>query len=154
MHHVEFVDTSVLLNLCAVPGKCQQRAEVDRDFTQKKDAGVILILPITAVIETGNHIEQSATGRRKCATALERILASVEADDAPWTLNQVAWDADFLKRLRQGLGTGATLLDLLGNQQIGTGDLSILVERDLYRDRVRVASVGIWTYDETLRSYA
>lgn len=153
MREVEFVDTSVLLNLCIVPGKCQQKHEVQADLRSKLRRGITLILSATAVIETGNHIEQAATDRRRCAERLETILERVVAGAAPWTLHEFAWGGDFLQRLREGR-PGAPLVDLLGNGLIGTGDLAILVERDLYLTRAQVASATIWSYDATLLRYA
>jgi hypothetical protein len=153
MPTVEFVDTSVLLNLCRVPNKCQQHEEVKREFAAKVGGRSTLVLPLTAVIETGNLIAQVDTDRRRCAEAFETIVRSVFDDQVPWVLNEVPWDGDFLRRLCDGPGHTGRLVDVLTRRELGTGDLAILVEVDLYRARVRRADVRIWTYDERLRGY-
>jgi hypothetical protein len=37
---------------------------------------------------------------------------------------------------------------------LGCGDLSILVEREVYRDRTGLPDVRIWTLDAGLRAHA
>ncbi|MFF4990475.1 hypothetical protein ACFY19_25065 [Streptosporangium saharense] len=81
---VEFVDTSVLCNILDVPGKNQDRASVMRQLREEKRE-CDLILPVTTVIETGNHIAQLSDGRvrRDRADKLHRLLSLVIAGEAP-----------------------------------------------------------------------
>jgi hypothetical protein len=62
MREVEFVDTSVLLNILDVPGKNQDRQHVVEELREKTARGVQLIIPVSAVIETGNHITNLPDG--------------------------------------------------------------------------------------------
>lgn len=56
---MEFVDTSILCNPLEVPGKCQDRKRVIDELKRKRDRrDTDLLLPVTAIIETGNHIAQ------------------------------------------------------------------------------------------------
>src|SRR5437868_4979986 len=100
---VEFVDTSILCNLLDIPGKNQHRALVVQELAENKRE-CNLILPVTAIIETGNHIAQLADGRlrRIYADKLSELLGLVITDRAPWVLHTVVWGADFLRILLAG----------------------------------------------------
>ena len=52
---VEFVDTSILVELLDVPDSNANRDAIRAAFATKRGR-VALILPTAAVIETGNHI--------------------------------------------------------------------------------------------------
>lgn len=69
---VWFIDTSILLHVLRIyplskPGKT--RETVNRDFIDRLRSNDAFILPITSVIETGNHICQLSDGRRRRASA-------------------------------------------------------------------------------------
>ena len=52
-----FIDTSVLSNLLRIPGKNQDMEKAQQDFVAlQEDNSVQFVLPVTTVIETGNHI--------------------------------------------------------------------------------------------------
>ncbi|WP_052847813.1 hypothetical protein [Streptomyces avicenniae] len=153
---VEFVDTSVLCNLLEIPGKSQHRDKVQEQLRQKLAArDCDLLLPMTAVIETGNHIAQLADGRvrRSCADRFAAVLRMVADGRAPWVLNEVEWDAGHLRLLVEGGRTGSSLVEHACNR-LGCGDLNILVERDRYLARTSGVQAAIWTLDELLSSYA
>lgn len=156
MRQVRFVDTSVLCNALAVPGKCQDRAAVAAELRSVTVSGdVQLVVPVAAVIETGNHIAQVQDGtlRRSCATRFEQVLRDIVAGTLPWVLHSVAWDAELLKVLCDGPGAAGALtqMAMLG---VGTGDVSILAECELYARRTSNVIVTIWTLDRGLLAYA
>lgn len=156
MPRVEFVDTSVLVNLPDIPFMNDRRAELLGEQQRKQAAGLQLILPVTSVIETGNHIAQLAEGaqRRSCAERFAGLLRLVADRKAPWVLHEVAWDRAFLRELADGGSTRTTLIEH-ASSKVGCGDLSILVERDRYRAGVASGvSAGIWTLDEALAAWA
>src|SRR5919197_648167 len=108
MRRVEFVDTSILVEILNVPGMNSSRARVLAQFDRRrKDRSVSLILPTAAVIETGNHIHHIPDGfaRRKCAEAFAGTLRLTAANQAPWTLHGSHWDAAFLEAICSGSGT-------------------------------------------------
>ncbi|WP_219469712.1 hypothetical protein [Nonomuraea rhizosphaerae] len=82
--HVEFVDTSIQCNLLDIPGKNQNRAAVLQELKADKRE-CRLILPVTTVIETGNHIAQLRDGRlrREYAEKLTALLELVIEGKAP-----------------------------------------------------------------------
>ncbi|WP_445400889.1 hypothetical protein ACSMX9_07120 [Streptomyces sp. LE64] len=153
---VEFVDTSILCNLLEVPGKCQDRDEVREQLRRKRAArDCDLLLPVTAVIETGNHIAQLSDGylRRTSAEKFAEVLRMVVAGRAPWALNEVEWNAMHLNALVDGGSSGMTLVEHAVNG-VGCGDLNILVERDRYLARTSGVAATVWTLDGGLAAHA
>jgi hypothetical protein len=152
MKQITFLDTSVLCELLEVPGKCRDDDEVRIEFELRVAEGERFVIPITAVIETGNHIANANGDRWTAAQRLAAMVEAASADRPPFAPNQVAWDADFIAELLKGDSTERSFVDLACAGQLGAGDIAILVERDRYvkssamtRDRVR-----IWTLDARL----
>ena len=156
MRRVVFIDTSVLCELLAVPGKSQQADACRREFAERVERGEQFVLPITAVIEAGNHIAQASGDRRAAATRLVDWLRRAVEGRPPLVLDQVTWDDAFLADLCAGDATSQPLVDLVGNGQMGTGDVAILVERDRFVSRSAFSrnEVPIWTLEHTMQAYA
>lgn len=155
MRAVEFVDTSVLCNFLDVPGKNQDCDAVRRTMREKAEGGMQLILPISAVVETGNHITHLLDGaaRRACAERFVKTLRAIAAGELPWVLHQVAWDERFLLKLCDGVAGAGPFVEC-ATQGLGAGDLAILVERELYLERSAIERAGVWTLDAQLAAYA
>ena len=155
---VTFVDTSVLLELLEVPGKAQQAAPIQAEFRERVSAGERFVIPITAVIETGNHIAQARDGalRRQAAVRLVELLRGAIICQAPYVLNQVAWDDGFLEALCGGDSTAMDFITLAGTGLLGAGDVAVLVERDRFVDGSALSrqDVRIWTLDQELMAHA
>lgn len=83
---VYFIDTSVLDNLLEIPKKSQDREQAKHDFAKRQSENSRFILPITAVIETGNHIAQLSDGRvrRNIAEKFSSMLELTAQRQAPW----------------------------------------------------------------------
>lgn len=154
MPTVRFIDTCVLCNLLPVPGRDQHRERIKRDFKVYLANRDTLIMPIASVIETGNHIAHVKDGnlRRTTATRFNEMLTALKSNKAPWVMNELSWDSSFLDSFLSGAGTGMTWVDH-ATSGLGAGDLSILAERDLYRQRSGMRDVRIWTDDTALRGY-
>ncbi|MGH9181685.1 MAG: hypothetical protein ACRDY5_08225, partial [Acidimicrobiales bacterium] len=90
MTTLTFVDTSVLCELLQVPGKSSpaRGAEVAAEADRRQQAGERFVIPITAVIETGNHIAQADGNRYEVAGRLVGLLQMALADDSPWRVLQ------------------------------------------------------------------
>ncbi|PWJ47270.1 hypothetical protein SAMN06264364_1391 [Quadrisphaera granulorum] len=123
------MDTSVLCNLVPVPGRCQQEASAREEFQRHYTAGDELVLPVTAVVETGNFIAQLDDGgsRRRAAAALEEWLGAAVSQTPPFSLHDFSWDASTVQRFLEGAGTGERWVGL-ATRGIGAGDLLILTE--------------------------
>jgi hypothetical protein len=117
-----------------------------------KDA---LILPITAIIETGNHIAHHGDGRhrRTVAEKFATFLRYTCDGTVPWQLHSVHWDSAFLEHVISGASTGTTLVEQAVNQ-MGCGDLCVLAEREAYRRRSGIRDVRVWSLDAHLHSRA
>lgn len=155
MREVRFVDTSVLCDLLDVPGKNQRRDAVQAELRELLAAGVQLVLPIAAIIETGNHIAQLGDGaaRRRCAERFVALLKATAAGRLPWVLHAVAWNDTMLHMLSDGTPLTGPFVELAAAGMLGTGDLSILVERDMYAGRTVGTHVRLWTHDRRLAAY-
>lgn len=152
---VLFIDTSVLCNLIDVPGRNQDHGTVRKEFEALVSQGrTRFVIPVTTIIETGNHIAHAGGNRRGAAERLERFLQAAANEDAPWQLHSVTWDAAYLAALRAGDGTGAPMVDHLGNGTMGTGDLALLCERDAFEARTNFRTVRIWTLEATMAAYS
>lgn len=151
---LSFIDTSVLCNLVPVPGRDQEATAVKAELTQRLKAGERFILPITAVIETGNFIAQLSDGRvrRQVAETFAELLQLVVDDRAPWVLNRVEWNAEFLSHLLAGADTRMTYVEH-AVAAVGAGDLCIVTERSQYEQRSQVRA-KIWTLDQGLGAYS
>lgn len=155
MNEVVFLDTSILLNVLDVPGKNSDRATVAETFRMRRERGATFVLPVVALIETGNHIAQLSGGheRREYAGKFVGILRSALAGDIPMAISGVAWDPDFLTDLVDGAGDRLSL-DLYAQDSMGSGDASILHEMDRYRRKIPSATpVSLWTLDEQLAAH-
>lgn len=113
------------------------------------------MLPTATAIGAGNHVFQIKNGdaRRKCAADFMSTSRRTANGEAPWALHERTWDGAFLASLCDGGTTGMDLATHAVRQQLGTGDLSIVSERDLYADRAR-AEVRIWTLEATMGTWA
>lgn len=119
---VLILDTSVLCCWLRVPGK-DTAGPLDDQWTperidtlieQEKQQHSTFVLPIASLIETGNHIAQSANLRHECATALAEHLTATADAQSPWaafTDQSALWEPDQLRTLAQSwpaLAAGGT----------------------------------------------
>ncbi|WP_329067387.1 hypothetical protein [Streptomyces sp. NBC_01429] len=130
---VDFLDTSVFVEILDVPYMNDHRADVLAEMDRRLSDRVQFILPTATVVETGNHVFQIKEGaaRRRCAAMFMSMLRKTALGEAPWVLHERTWDSSLLMSLCDGGVTGMDLVDHAARQQLGTGDLSIVVERDL-----------------------
>jgi hypothetical protein len=149
---VTFIDTSVLCELLQVPGRCGQHEDIRAEFLLRSDKGERFVIPITAVIETGNHIAQAGGNRRQAAQRFVALLAAAGSADAPFTVHRAHWDDQFLVELCAGNATGQPLVEL-ANAGMGAGDVAILVERDRFKRDSAYTDVRVWTLDKALSAH-
>ncbi len=157
---VWFIDTSVLVHIVPVPGRSSHgdREKVMAEMKQRSKTRDTLILPVTAVIETGNHICHVKDGneRRQAAEKFEEIVLKVVEGKAPWQPHEATWDRAFWRRFLEGGSTGTSWIDhaTQGRGGLGGGDLALVVERDLYCARTGLPreQVRIWTRDAALEA--
>ncbi|MCZ7432947.1 hypothetical protein [Streptomyces sp. WMMC1477] len=152
---VDFLDTSVFVEILDVPFMNDHRAEIVAEMQDRLSQGVRFVLPTATIVETGNHVFQvkAGTARGRCAQIFQRMLEKTASGEAPWVLHERQWSGEFLAALSAGGRTGMSLAEHAVRQQLGTGDLSIVAERDLYASRTQ-ATVRIWTREATMDTWA
>ncbi|QSQ21118.1 hypothetical protein JY651_38905 [Pyxidicoccus parkwayensis] len=141
------VDTSIFCNLLSVPNRCQQRGAVFAQFREKTKANETLLLPMTTILETGNHIGQNGDGNARRHAAMrftEQVKLALDGQ-SPFTPTRfltrdslAKWLDEFPKWTLQGSGFG---------------DLSIVKDYEHQCALSPGHRVYIWSLDEHLASY-
>lgn len=122
--------------------------ELDRAITNNET----MILPLSAIIETGNHIAHLPNGdaRRKSAINFSELLRKTARREFPWTLDKLSMNEEDLLFYADRFPEYAV-------REIGMGDLSIIHEFDRYVERIRGVAihtkVRIWSLDHHLSGY-
>ena len=75
MNAICLIDTTVLLNLLNVPNRSQNSKQISEEFTDFVELDCTFIIPLVAVIETGNHISQNGDGRLRRESANRFFIA-------------------------------------------------------------------------------
>ena len=143
-----FLDTGVLDELLQIPNysNTETSKRIKEEFNERILSGEKLIIPFAAMIEIGNHIAQIKTNdgeRKRCAGQFAEFLARSRNNKAPWMLCM-----DGLTEEQIGF-ISETFIEIGGNMQIGTGDISIVYQYDRFRERMAGTSEGvsIWSLD-------
>lgn len=147
MSEIVLVDTTVLLNVLDVPGRNESRAEVMDELRAHIEHENHLLLPMAAVVETGNHIAHVSNGAQARASA-ERFVTEVGKalrGESPWRMTQfpsndqvLTWLNEFPNSVSQG---------------VGFGDLSIIKEWESTCAKHPMSIVVIWSKDVDLAGY-
>ena len=155
MSSICLIDTSIFLEILNVPNYNQHRALVLEDFRTYAQSGCTFLLPMAAILETGNHIAQNGDGTMRRITALRFVKEVKEAFTgvAPWRTTTFPNTAEIMLWIDQ-------FPDLAGknkapDKQEGTsfGDLSIIAEFNKSCKLFPMSEVFIWSLDRYLQSY-
>ncbi len=143
------IDTSIYLNILAIPGKCQERKEVLADLELYMTQGASFLLPIATIWETGRHIAHLKDGSSRYRLARQFVgdVQQALAGKAPYDTTYMpgpeefrTWLPDFPDMAKAGLSLA---------------DHSIV--RECLRLRAKTANkhppVWIWSLDEHLAAY-
>lgn len=148
--HVHIIDTSILCNILDLPFMSQDRQVVMQELTAlQKDKQQVLILPLAAIIETGNHIAHIADGniRRNRAEKMAELIKKTVKDEAPWTYYGKEFEREDLLEISKAVVDHAV-------REIGVGDLSIIQVYKKYKENVpAVGSIRVWSLDHHLQAY-
>lgn len=154
MKRVLIMDTSILCVWLKVPhfDRCGPKddewdfARVDRQIEKEIKARATLVLPLAAIIETGNHIAKSAKRRFECASTLMGVVLKAVDGSSPWaafTDQTVLWE-------RTELGNLAIEWPKQADAKVSIADASISRVADYYQ-RAGV-TVEILTGDKGLKA--
>lgn len=155
MKKVLIIDTSILCVYLKVPGKDTCGSNKDQWNKQRVDdllekevqSSTTFVLPLAAIIETGNHIAQAGTKRYEIAQDLAEIILKTATEETPWaafTEQSVFWDIQGLKNLAEEWPE-------LAKQKISIGDATIISVANYYAKTG--VEVEILTGDEGLKPY-
>lgn len=148
MRPICIIDTTIFCEILQVPHTSdrQKGAKVREELIAKSQTESLL-LPMTTVLETGNHIGQNGDGTLRRRTALRFVEQVKKALDgtAPFAITPM------LERTRL-----IALLDTFPGwvqQKSGLGDLTIKDVFDQQRALSPKRLVYIWSLDTHLQSY-
>lgn len=155
MSKVLIMDTSILCVWLQIPGKATLGEGKDswdyQRVNQKIEAEIaansILVLPLASIIETGNHIAQSAGDPYDLALSFAELIRKTANKETPWaafTVQSDLWSAEKLNDL-------ANSWPMLASQRLSLGDATIKDVAEYYaKQRL---TVEIFTGDEGLKAY-
>jgi hypothetical protein len=147
---VRIIDTSILTNILDIPHMNQDRSVVMNELKRLKELdNQILILPLAAIIETGNHIAHISDGniRREKAKLMGAILENTANNNAPWQYFGKELDKEDLLKLSFEFPDNAM-------RGTGLGDLSIIRAYEKYKESAPgVGTIMIWSLDSHLVGY-
>lgn len=147
MSSIVVLDTSVFCNVLRVPNKDQHHAAAVAALRTLIEGRHTLLLPLAAIMETGNHIAQNGDGgvRRRVARLFVSQVQQAFSNEAPWTptplpINEeiIQWLADFPDCAMRGTGIGDLSIIKVWEQQCA-----------LHRGR----RVWIWSFDQDLAGF-
>lgn len=149
--NVRFIDTSIVMNLLEVPNMCAEADVVKDEFKTAVEAEETMILPMSTIIESGNHIAHIADGtvRRKKAMEFQTFLRKTAKDEAPWKLYGLEMRKEDLLALANDFPEYALKLEM------GIGDMSIIRFYERYKKEVpAIGRIMIWSKDKHLMGYS
>jgi hypothetical protein len=117
--------------------------EIERHVTEKKT----LILPLTTLIETGNHIAKSTQNRHERATELAQLMTMSAEAQTPWA----AFSEQLDRWLPENLKKLAEEWPPLAAQKLSIGDATIKDVADYYAKTG--CAVTLLTGDKQLAAY-
>ncbi len=149
-------DTSMLCVWLSVPGKetCGSKDDpwdkkrVDEKLKQEQQLKTTFVLPLAAIIETGNHIAQAPSNHRyKLAQEFADLMTKAANEESPWAAfvdQSKLWTAENLMQLAQEWIP-------LASQKISLGDVAIKTVAEFYHQLG--SRVEILTGDAGLKAY-
>ena len=141
------LDTGILCELLEIPGHCQRPDEIAEGLRLRIENRESLLLPMSAIVETGNHIGRSGDGRQRrgAAERFVQLVGQALRGQTPFTPTR-SFDAEEL------LGWLGEFPDWV-KQRSGLADLTIKKEFDRQCQLNRMRRVYIWSLDRHLSSY-
>lgn len=140
------IDTSVFCNVIPVPGRDQNRETVRTQMERYSEEQVVLLLPLAAIVETGNLIARCRDGtvRRQTASRFCNVVRAAITGKAPFEPTPL-FEPDALLGWLDEFPESAM-------RQIGFGDLSIAKEFERQCALNPGRRVFVWSFDAHLRS--
>ena len=153
MKETRFIDTSILLEILEVPDKCGNPDKFKKEFAEfAMQPHASVIIPISVLIETGNHINQIKSNPQVKQTVIKKFLDILDLfikSDNPWFFYGYDFTADDIERVIEMYKT----YRYIGP---GVGDIFILDAYTEYVSNLRNGGnqnhkIEIWTLDQHLQ---
>lgn len=147
------IDTSILCEFLQVPNLCESYAEVEAEMSRKIEGRESLLLPMSTLIETGNHIGQNGDGRQRRSVA-QRFVDLVQQairGETPFTPTPF-FEPEVLLQWIGEFPDWAMRTDSKGRGS-GLADLTIAKEFERQCALHRMRRVYIWSSDAHLSSF-
>jgi hypothetical protein len=151
---VVLIDTSVLCEVLAVPNLNSNPGGFRKELEEKIKALDTLLLPMTSILETGNHIGQCSMNgqtRRKAAQDFVAFVTRALKGELPFRPTPF-FEAEALSLWLAELPDWAMRSDAKGKGS-GLGDLTIQKEWVRQCDLNPGRRVYIWSLDAQLQTY-
>lgn len=147
MTAIWIVDTSILLELLDIPGFCQDRERITKDYQRRLRNGDRFQLPMGVVIETGNHIADVKDGtlRRDRAVQFEGLVRRTVERGRTWQILRLPEPhefADWCTQFPDEVMRGLSLVDAM-----------LVRTWETTRRRGNMFRVAIWTKEHRLMGY-
>lgn len=141
------VDSSVFCNILGVPNRCQQRDQVLNRLESLIEEGATLLLPLTTIYETGNHISRNGDGRQRRDTAdqFRRQVHLALRGENPFTPTDINEEEEIRRWLTQ--------FPEYAEREVEFGDISIVEAFRKQCERHPSRRVFIRAIDSDLSSY-
>jgi len=152
---VLIIDTCILCVWLEVPnmGTCGpdndrwDKQRVDEKIQAEAQDGTTFVLPLATIIETGNHIAQSAHSRKERGEGLADLMSKSADNETPWAAfsdQSILWSPVKIKEL-------ADTWPNLADQRMSLGDATIKDVAEYYAQMNY--GVEILTGDQGLKAY-
>ncbi len=147
------IDTSVFCEILDVPNMNDNKNNILLDLEAKMKDRETLLLPMTTILETGNHIGQNGDGRqrRETATVFTQQVKKALQGESPFTptpLQDQTELAEWLNEFPNWVGR----TDSKGKAS-GFGDLTIYKTWEAQLTKHKARRVYIWSLDDQLSVY-
>jgi len=141
------IDTTVFCNIIRVPSMDEDHEDTQSLLREYVADRVSLLLPMAAIIETGNHVARHGDGNQRRRTARRFVKSVVDAVEgrAPWT------PTPFFEQ--DELGKWLNEFPDEAMRGVGLADLSIVKEFERQCALHPYRHVFIWSLDRHLASY-
>ena len=155
MKETKFIDTSVLLEILEVQHCCKNSKKYQQELVEfygKENA--TLIMPISVLIETGNHINHIPDKVMKM-DALKKFIDILELflnSKKPWVFYGYNFGVDDISRIKEQYAQ-------VVSAKVGIGDVFILDAYYQYIEKLKADAsqnhlISIWSLDEHLSAYS
>lgn len=154
--NIYFIDTSILMEILKVPNRFSR--DKSEQFSNRlvelsTNGNSLIIMPISVIIETGNHInhiKNNPVEKKRCFEQFIDILNLIKEESAPWIL----FGYQYVKEdLAQIIAKSSELIV----SNTGMGDAFIIESFDRYIKTLPKGvniNIEIWSTDNHLSAHS